>query len=226
MDGLENVLNLSTYNKITNINKNINYQKELDKFLNNLKYTPTLLMHSCCAPCSSYCLEYLSNYFDITVFYYNPNIYPSNEYDERISEQKKIIDNINAKNSIKLIEGSYDTELFYRTIKGLENEDEGGMRCHKCYQLRLEEAAKLASSFNFDYFTTTLTISPQKDSHILNYYGNEAGNKYDVKYLNTDFKKKNGYKRSVEITKELGIYRQDYCGCIFSKRAMEKKIKS
>lgn len=205
------------------IDRSRNYQKELDKIIDKLDYVPTLLLHSCCGPCSSYCLEYLSQYFYITVFYYNPNIYPSIEYDERIEEQRKIINNINAKYKINFIEGEYDTAKYYNAIKGLEKEVEGGRRCHICYELRLNEAAKLAKEFNFDYFTTSLTISPHKDAHILNYIGNKCAEKYNVKYLNTDFKKKNGYKRSVEITNELGIYRQDYCGCIFSKKEMERK---
>lgn len=205
------------------IDRSRNYQKELDKIIDKLDYVPTLLLHSCCGPCSSYCLEYLSQYFYITVFYYNPNIYPSIEYDERIEEQRKVINNINAKYKINFIEGEYDTAKYYNAIKGLEKEVEGGRRCHICYELRLNEAAKLAKEFNFDYFTTSLTISPHKDAHILNYIGNKCAEKYNVKYLNTDFKKKNGYKRSVEITNELGIYRQDYCGCIFSKKEMERK---
>ena len=205
---------------LNNINRNINYQKNLDKFLDNLNGPPKLLLHSCCGPCSSYCLEYLSNFFKITVFYYNPNIYPSEEYDDRIREQKKIIDNINGKYKIELIVGDYDTRRFYSAIKGLEFENEGGMRCYKCYELRLNEAGIIASKFGFDYFTTSLTISPHKDAAILNYIGNKIAEKYNVKYLETDFKKKGGFKRSTEITNKLGIYRQDYCGCIFSKKEM------
>lgn len=213
---------MSTIN-FDKLDSTINYQKQLDKLIASLNYTPTLFIHSCCGPCSSYCLEYLSKYFDITVFYFNPNIYPPNEYDDRISEQKKIINYINIKNdkNIKLIEGDYNTNMFYKVIEGLHDEKEGGLRCIECYKLRLEEAAKLAKEFNFEYFATTLTISPHKNEHILNAIGRYYADKYNIKYLNTSFKKKNGFKRSVELTTELGIYRQDYCGCYFSKKERE-----
>ena len=206
------------------INPTRNYQKELDRKLKNLDGVPRLLLHSCCGPCSSYCLEYLSEYFEVTVFYYNPNIYPSEEYDERIEEQKKIIRHTDAKHPIHLIEGDYDTARYYAAVRGLEKEPEGGKRCVECFQLRLDEAAKLADEFGFDYFTTTLTISPHKDSHLLNAIGHRAAERYGARWLDTDFKKKNGYRRSVEITQELGIYRQDYCGCIFSKKEPEERM--
>lgn len=204
---------------------NINYQKELDKIIDNLdeKNPPTLLLHSCCGPCSSYVLEYLSQYFKITVFYYNPNIYPSDEYFYRVDEQQKIIDITQAKNPIKMITGMYETDRFYNIAKGLESEPEGGERCHRCYRLRLEEACKIAKEEGFDYFTTTLSISPHKNSQVLNQIGEEISEKYEVKHLPSDFKKKGGYKRSVEITRENGFYRQDYCGCIFSKQESEAR---
>lgn len=205
-----------------------NYQIELDSILNNINTennVPTLLLHSCCGPCSSYILEYLSNYFHITVFYYNPNIYPSDEYWYRVEEQQKIIDATNAKFPIKMITGKYETERFYELTRGLEDMNEGGERCHKCYELRLEEAAKICKDQGFDYFTTTLSISPHKNSQVLNEIGEKVAQKYNIRHLPCDFKKNNGYKRSCEITKELGLYRQDYCGCVFSKNEMEKRMK-
>lgn len=205
------------------IDRRKNYQKALDKKLENINKKTTLLLHSCCGPCSSYCLEYLSKYFYITVFYYNPNIYPSNEYELRIEEQKTIINATKATYPITLVEGEYDTKKYYQAIKGLELEAEGGKRCMACYELRLKEAAKLCREYGYDYFTTSLTISPHKDAHILNAIGRKMAKRYECEYLDTDFKKKNGYKRSVEISKSLDIYRQDYCGCIFSKKEAEKR---
>ena len=203
----------------------MNYQKELDKLIVKLEKegeVPTLLLHSCCAPCSSYVLEYLSKYFKITVFYYNPNIYPESEYTKRILEQQMLIDDMETKFPVAFIAGSYEKEKFYKMAEGLEYVREGGERCFKCYALRLEESAKIAKEGGFDYFTTTLSISPMKNSEKLNQIGNEIGEKYGVKYLQSDFKKKNGYKRSIELSKEFGLYRQDYCGCVFSKREREE----
>lgn len=200
-----------------------NYRKELERRLKGLDETPSLLLHSCCGPCSSACLEYLSRYFRITVFYYNPNIWPSEEYDLRIEEQKTVIEHTETVHPIRLIEGDRDTRRYYEAIRGLEHEPEGGARCVKCFELRLEEAAKLAAEFGFDYFTTTLTISPMKDAHLLNAIGRKQASVHGSRWLDTDFKKGNGYRRSVEITKALGIYRQDYCGCIFSKRESEER---
>ncbi|MDO5696088.1 MAG: epoxyqueuosine reductase QueH [Eubacteriales bacterium] len=205
------------------INPFTNYQKEMDRIIGALEGVPRLLLHACCGPCSSYCLEYLSQYFEITVFYYNPNIWPSDEYDLRIAEQKLIIAHTKAVHPIHLVEGAYDTSRYYRAVRGLEDEPEGGRRCHTCYRLRLEEAARVAAALSFDYFTTSLTISPMKDPHVLNAVGRAAGEKYGVRYLNSDFKKKNGYRRSVEIARALDVYRQDYCGCIFSKRSRDAK---
>lgn len=197
----------------------MNYQKELEKLISNLQKEgkiPRLLLHSCCAPCSSYVLEYLSNYFEITVFYYNPNIFPESEYTKRILEQQMLIQNMNMKHPVSFIAGSYDRERFYEIAAGLEHLKEGGERCFRCYELRLEEAARVAQDGEFDYFTTTLSISPMKNAEKLNEIGKRVGTKYDIAYLQSDFKKKNGYKRSIELSKEYGLYRQDYCGCEFS----------
>ena len=206
----------------------MNYQKELDKTLEKLtkeERVPKLLLHSCCAPCSSYVLEYLSQYFEITVFYYNPNIYPESEYTKRIWEQQKLIDELPAKHPISFMAGSYDKERFYEMASGLEHVKEGGARCMKCYELRLREAAKIAKNAGFDYFTTTLSISPLKKAERLNEIGQRLGEEYEVEYLLSDFKKKNGYKRSIELSHEYDLYRQNYCGCAFSKREQEEKMK-
>jgi len=208
----------------------INYQKQLDLLNGNLKNqnpVPTLLLHSCCAPCSSYVLEYLSEFFEITIFYYNPNIFPKEEYEKRVTEQQEFIGKTNKINPITFIEGEYDTERFYEISKGCEAENEGGERCYKCYELRLAETAMLAKEKGFDYFTTTLSISPYKNAEKLNEIGKVLEEKYGVKYLYSDFKKKNGYKRSIELSKEFDLYRQDYCGCVFSKKQAEitNKIK-
>ena len=191
----------------------INYQNELDKTLSDIERagtTPSLLLHSCCAPCSSYVLEYLSRYFKITVFYYNPNIYPEEEFYKRRSEQERFISQLPAKNPISFIGTEHMSEEFYKAVKGLEHIREGGERCFACYRLRLEESAIAARDMGADYFTTTLSISPMKNAQKLNEIGGELGEKYGVKYLFSDFKKKNGYKRSTELSREYGIYRQNY----------------
>ena len=196
-----------------------NYQLELDKTLKKItaeNIRPKLLLHACCAPCSSYVLEYLTNYFDITVFFYNPNISPESEYLHRVSEIKRLISEMCP--SVKFIEGRYEPKKFYEMAKGLENEPERGARCVKCYRMRIEESAVIAKQNNFDYFTTTLSISPQKDSHVLNSIGKEISEIYNVPYLYSDFKKKGGYKRSIELSAEFHLYRQNFCGCIYSKR--------
>lgn len=206
-----------------------NYQKELENIIaehQSKGEIPTLFLHSCCAPCSSYVLEYLSQYFKITVFYYNPNIYPDDEYYKRVEEQKKFIERFPAKNKIDFVEGNFDKDRFYSMAKGLENAPEGGERCFLCYELRLREAAEYAKARNMDYFTTTLSISPLKNAEKLNEIGLNLANEYGIKYLVSDFKKKNGYKRSTELSKQYGIYRQDYCGCIFSKQERELQIKN
>lgn len=203
----------------------MNYQKELDKTLEKLtkeERVPKLLLHSCCAPCSTYVLEYLSQYFEITVFYYNPNIYPESEYTKRIWEQQKLIEELPAKHPISFMAGPYDKERFYEMASGLEHVKEGGARCMKCYELRLREAARIAKNAGFDYFTTTLSISPLKKAERLNEIGQRLGEEYEVEYLLSDFKKKNGYKRSIELSKIYGLYRQDYCGCEFSMENRDK----
>ena len=199
----------------------VNYQKELEKLLKQLgeeQRAPSLLIHSCCAPCSSYVLEYLSEYFKITIFYYNPNIYPESEYTKRILEQQKLIRDMKFRYPVSFLAGKYDKEKFYEMAAGMEDLKEGGARCMKCYELRLTETARQAVAGEFDYFTTTLSISPMKNAQKLNEIGVRVGEEYGVKYLVSDFKKKNGYKRSIELSKEYGLYRQDYCGCEFSMR--------
>lgn len=210
----------------------VNYQKELDKLILELKKeekVPRLLLHSCCAPCSSYVLEYLSQYFEVTVFYYNPNIYPESEYTKRVLEQQKLISEMRFKYPVTFIAGNYDSEKFYNMARGLENVKEGGERCFKCYELRLREAAKVAKNGEYDFFTTTLSISPLKNAQKLNEIGMLLAEEYGIEYLLSDFKKKNGYKRSVELSEQYGLYRQDYCGCVFSmkerKEAENKKNK-
>lgn len=198
---------------------NRNYQKELDNIIaghGQRREAPTLFLHSCCAPCSSYVLEYLSAFFRITVFYYNPNIYPAEEYEKRVEEQKNLIERLPSVYPIEFVEGAYDKERFYEMAKGLEQVPEGGERCFRCYELRLRETARLAAERGFDYFTTTLTISPLKNAAKLNEIGGLLGEEYQTVWLPSDFKKKNGYKRSIELSKEYNLYRQDYCGCVFS----------
>nr|WP_314460314.1 epoxyqueuosine reductase QueH [uncultured Clostridium sp.] len=206
-----------------------NYQKELDQIIEGLKEqkkVPKLLIHSCCAPCSSYVLEYLSQYFEITVYFYNPNIYPPMEYIRRVEEQGRLIDEMKFVHPVTLQTGAYEPGEFYRIVEGLEKEPEGGSRCFRCYELRLQEAAKIAQAGRFDYFTTTLSISPLKNADKLNEIGEKLGKEYRVSYLPSDFKKKNGYKRSVELSKEHDLYRQDYCGCVFSQRERQAKESS
>ena len=200
-----------------------NYQKWLDKKTDEIIKSgnvPSLLLHSCCAPCSSYVIEYLSQYFKITVYYYNPNISPKEEYYYRASEQKRLIEGMPVKNKVDFEEGDYIPDEFYRLCVGLENAPEGGERCKRCFEMRLKKTAELASKENFDYFTTTLTISPLKNAQLINDIGKRLAEKYGVKYLFSDFKKKEGYKRSIELSKKYGLYRQNYCGCIFSKKAI------
>lgn len=198
-----------------------NYQKELEEVITELKEqekVPRLLLHSCCAPCSSYVLEYLSRYFKITVYFYNPNIYPPEEYGKRVKEQERLIAGMKFLHPVTMETGAYEPDEFYRIVKGLEKEPEGGKRCFKCYELRLSEAAKVAQAGRFDYFTTTLSISPLKNADKLIEIGEKLAREYRVSYLPSDFKKKNGYKRSVELSAEYDLYRQDYCGCVFSQR--------
>ena len=196
----------------------INYQKLTDKIIDGLgSNTPKLLLHSCCAPCSSYTLEYLSQYFEITVLYYNPNISPYDEFEKRFSEQKRLIEALPSKHKITLIKGDYRYEEFEQIAKGYENIAEGGERCFRCYRLRLEKTARLAKEQGFDYFCTTLSISPLKNSQRINEIGYELAEKYGVDWLPSDFKKREGYKRSIQLSKEYDLYRQNFCGCIYSK---------
>ena len=198
----------------------INYQLELDKTLRHLteqQWHPRLLLHACCAPCSSYVLEYLTQYFDITVFFYNPNISPEAEYRHRVEELQRLIREMCP--SVAFLEGNYEPQRFYEMAKGLEKEPERGERCHRCYRLRLTESAIAANEGGFDYFTTTLSISPQKDSAVLNRIGAEVSSLVGVPYLFSDFKKRGGYQRSIQLSAQYSLYRQNFCGCSFSRNA-------
>ena len=211
------------------MNQKVNYQLELEKELKRLPDRHRkLVLHSCCAPCSSYCLEYLRQYFDITVFYYNPNITFPEEYRHRVEEQKRLIGEMNARpdscGRISFVEGAYEPARFLEAARGLEDCPEGGERCFACYALRLSEAARTAAEGGYDYFTTTLSISPLKNAEKLNAIGEAAGERYGVRYLPSDFKKKGGYQRSIELSREYGLYRQDYCGCAFSKAEREGRF--
>ena len=206
--------------------KDRNFQKEMDRLIARLceeGRVPTLLLHSCCAPCSSYVLEYLSQYFSINVLYYNPNISKKGEYDLRIAEQQKLIDSMDFVNPVSFTAGEYDTHRFYELAKGLEKCEERGERCHRCYRLRLEYTAEKAKQMGADYFATTLTLSPLKDAKVLNAIGEELAKKYGVMYLASDFKKREGYKRSLELSKKYNLYRQSFCGCIYSQINNENK---
>lgn len=225
----------------------INYQKELEKIIASLTEPKKVFLHSCCAPCSSYCMEYLRQYFDVTVFYYNPNIMNEEEYRKRVAEQQRLIEaynqieevlkrecekiaagrnmddstgekDVKKLRKIAFVEGNYDVDRYLATIKGLEDCKEGGSRCGRCFDLRLRETAKVAKELGMDYFTTTLTISPLKNAQLINEIGNRIGEEMGIAFLPSDFKKNNGYLRSIELSKEYDLYRQDYCGCDFSKR--------
>lgn len=198
----------------------INYQKELEKILEQIKredQTPSLLLHSCCAPCSSYTIEYLSDYFKITVFYYNPNISPKEEYEKRKAEQIRFISQIKTKNEVRFLDSDYNAEEFFEIAKGYEECREGGQRCFRCYELRMRKTAQLAKQNGYDYFCTTLSISPLKNSQKINEIGKCIENDLKVLWLPSDFKKREGYKRSIELSKEYNLYRQNFCGCIYSK---------
>lgn len=216
----------------------VNYQKLLDKIIDDIIaekendkqfFSPSLLLHSCCAPCSSYVLSYLSDYFDISVLYYNPNITENSEYKKRKAEQLRFISVFNEKyagikNPVKHIDCDWEPKEFLEVARGLEKAREGGERCFKCYELRLRKTAAVAKERGFDYFGTTLSISPYKNAQKLNEIGEELAAEYGVKHLPADFKKKNGYKISIQMSKEYGLYRQDYCGCYFSK--LEREVKT
>lgn len=201
-----------------------NYQRDLGYIIrwNQRKgIVPTLLMHACCGPCSTYCIEYLSQFFKITIFYYNPNIAPADEYAHRVAEIKRFVSEFKTKYPVEFIEGKYEPDKFYNWVRGYESEAEGGMRCRKCFELRLGETARLAKEMGFDYFTTTLSISPKKDEQVLNVVAKEQGEIYGIKALPADFKKKGGSKRSIELSAEYNLYRQNYCGCAYSLRDAE-----
>ena len=210
----------------------VNYQKEMEKIIGRLESRPTLFLHSCCAPCSSYCMEYTREYFDVTVFYYNPNISSDEEYRKRLEEEKRLIAAFNKQletgnfvmNSsshaakIHIVEGDYQPQDFYNIARGLEQCPEGGSRCFKCYELRLRESFRVAKELGFDYVASTLTISPLKNADKINEIGFALAEDYGVSWLPCDFKKKNGYKRSIELSKEFDLYRQNFCGCVYSMR--------
>lgn len=203
-----------------------NYQLLLDQCIASEcqgEKRPSLLLHACCAPCSSYVLEYLSHYFAITLFFYNPNISPEEEHRFRQTELERLIQEMGFHRQIPIITPPYDPSVFQSMAKGLENEAEGGKRCQHCYRIRLHQSAIFAARNNFDFFTTTLSISPYKNAEWLNTIGSEEGEKAGVRYLLSDFKKRNGYRRSCELSKLYGLYRQNYCGCIYSRQVAQKK---
>lgn len=204
-----------------------NYQRmmedTLQAFVKREGRAPKVLLHSCCAPCSSYVLELLSQNCEVTVFFYNPNIYPGKEYHIRAAEQVRLINEMEPPFPIRIEVLEHHSERFYQAVEGLEADQEGQGRCRICYGLRLEEAADHAAKNGYDFFTTTLSVSPLKDSRTLNQLGDEIAERFGISYLHSDFKKKNGYKRSVELSAEHGLYRQDYCGCVFSKRDRDKR---
>jgi predicted adenine nucleotide alpha hydrolase (AANH) superfamily ATPase len=206
-----------------NIKKN--YHKimldEIKKIVNQSK-RPKLLLHSCCAPCSSYVLQLLSQYFDIEVFFFNPNIHPEEEYIKRLEEQIRLIKEMGL--SYKVVGTEHESQLFYDAVKGYEKMGEGSERCFRCFELRLDKAAQYGKTNGFDYFTTTLTISPLKNAAKINEIGLELENKYNIKFLNSDFKKNNGYKASVDLSKQYNLYRQNYCGCIFSQQEYSNRM--
>jgi len=196
----------------------MNYDKEMQKILDNLSHTPSLLLHSCCAPCSSACIERLAPYFNITILYYNPNIEPYQEYIKRKEEQKELLKKISTKNKLDIIDADYDNDAYHELVKGLENTPERGPRCYLCYKKRLEYTLAVAEKNNYEYFASTLTLSPYKVSAWVNEIGLNLEKKSKTKYLVSDFKKRNGYKRSIELSNEYNLYRQNYCGCIYSKK--------
>ncbi len=192
----------------------MNYNEEMKRIVSTFDDKKTILLHSCCGPCSSSVIERLKNYFDITVLYYNPNIEPLEEYIKRKNEQIRLLNEL----SVNYLDIEYLNDEYHEKIIGFENEPENGLRCPLCYELRMEKTAKLAKENNFDYFGTTLTVSPHKPSKIINEIGLKLQEKYDIPYLLSDFKKEDGYKRSIELSKEYNLYRQDYCGCLYSRR--------
>lgn len=208
---------------------NTNYDKMLGELLEKHRIqgaVPKVMLHSCCAPCSSYVIEYLSQYFYLTIFYYNPNISPKEEYEKRKKEQIRLINSMPTKYKVDIIDCDYDNDLYESSIKGLENEPERGRRCEVCFKLRLEKTAMIAKKKGYDYFGTTLTVSPYKNCSMINEIGLFISNKLDIKFLISDFKKRNGYKRSIELSHEYNLYRQNYCGCKYSKEFYEKYLRN
>ncbi len=195
----------------------MNFQLEQENIISKLNHVPTLLLHSCCGPCSSHCLEVLSEHFAVTVLWYNPNIQPEEEFNLRLQNQEKLLKSLQTQNPVKLLVVDYNPNEFFEVANGLEEEKEGGVRCEKCFRLRLEKTAQIAKENGFEFFTTTLTVSPHKNAELLNQLGYEIAEKYGIKFLPADFKKKNGYKRSIELSKQFDLYRQNYCGCVYSK---------
>ena len=207
----------------------MNYDKLLEELISLNQeegIVPNILLHSCCAPCSSYVIEYLSNYFNITIFYYNPNISPMDEYLKRKEEQIRLINSMDTKYKVNIIDCDYDNDLYTSSVRGLELEPERGSRCTVCFRLRLEKTAVRAKNGCYDYFATTLTLSPYKNAKLINEIGFELENQYNIKYLASDFKKRDGYKRSIELSKKYDLYRQDYCGCVYSLRDYNERIKN
>ena len=203
----------------------LNFAQQMDEVLKTLGDTrPRLLLHACCGPCSSAVLERLCRYFDITVLYYNPNTWPAEEYHRRGEELERFVAAAHPL-GVTVVEDRYDPQEFYSAVAGLENEPERGSRCTVCYRLRLEQAARYAADHGFDWYCTTLSISPMKDPVRLNELGTELGRQYGVPFLPSEFRKKDGYKRSLQLSAEYGLYRQDYCGCVFSKREREATAK-
>ena len=206
---------------------NTNYQIEMERTLARIAESarrPRLLLHSCCAPCSSYVLEALTRFFDIDLYYYNPNIAPLEEFEHRVAELERLVERLPHENDIRVIRGDYDNEAFMAMCRGHEDDREGGARCERCFRMRLGATAKLAARLGSDWFTTTLTISPLKDARLLNAIGMELGAREGVQWLPSDFKKRNGYRRSCELSAEYGLYRQDYCGCVFSRRERDARV--
>ena len=191
--------------------------------LKNITPNKSILLHSCCAPCSSYVITFLAPYFNITILYYNPNIFPKNEYLKRKEEQIRLINSLKTPNKVDILDCDYDNEIYEKQIKGYENCPERGARCTICFKLRLEKTAELAKKNNYDYFCSTLTVSPYKNAKVINEIGNELAKKYQIKWLYSDFKKNDGYKKSIELSKKYNLYRQNYCGCIYSKKEQEEK---
>ena len=204
----------------------MNYDLMMEEQIKNINVGSKLLLHVCCGPCSTTCLERLGNYFDISILYYNPNITEEVEYRKRVEEVKKLISVLKTKYPIKLIEGRYEPKEFFDMARGMEDLPERSERCYKCYEMRLNETAMVADELGFDYFATSLTLSPYKNADWLNEIGNRLDKEYECNYLYSDFKKKNGYKRSIELSREYNLYRQDYCGCVYSKRDYLERIKN